>query len=178
MRWANGMGVTTEIAVHPADASLDDFHWRVSVARMVEDTSFSTMPGIDRTLVVVDGAGIDLAVGSAQLRRLDTSSEPFSFPGDMPTFGHVVNGPISNFNVMTCRQHGNHHVERVVVSGTVPVWTTGVTIIHAVNALTAGVFELATGDTATVSGPSVCLYLEGHEANAIIVRINPAIESR
>jgi environmental stress-induced protein Ves len=171
------MGVTTEIAIFPADASLDNFRWRVSVARVVADTSFSTLLGIDRTLVVVDGAGIDLAVGSEELRRLDPLSEPFRFPGDVPTFGHLVNGPVSNFNVMTDHRSDNHYVERVVVSGIAALWTTGVTIIYAVNALTANEVELAPGDTAIVSGPPVCLHLGGHEANAIVARISPRADS-
>jgi environmental stress-induced protein Ves len=32
--WKNGGGSTTEIAVQPAGASLDDFDWRVSMARV------------------------------------------------------------------------------------------------------------------------------------------------
>ena len=178
MHWANGMGVTTEIAVFPADAGLDDFHWRVSVARMVEDTSFSTLPGIDRTLVVVDGAGIDLAIGSEEPRRLGPFSEPFRFRGDVPTSGHLVDGPVSNFNVMTNRQSEDHHVERVVVSGTAALLTTGVTIIYAIHALVANESGLAPGDTAIVSGPPICVHLKGNEANAIVARIVPGTDRR
>ena len=32
MPWKNGGGATTEIAVHPHDAGLADFEWRVSIA--------------------------------------------------------------------------------------------------------------------------------------------------
>ncbi len=172
MRWANGMGVTTEIAVFPADAGLDDFHWRVSVARMTADAAFSPLPGIDRTLVVVDGVGLDLAVGSGGLRRLGLNSEPFRFPGDVPAFGRLVNGPVSNFNVMTDRRTGDHQVERVRVNGTFTLWTTGSTIIYALGALTANEVDMAPGDTAIVGDPPTCLQLEGQEANALLARIS------
>ena len=53
MPWKNGRGETTEIAVHPAGASIDDFGWRVSMAGVAEDGDFSLFPGIAITLTVV-----------------------------------------------------------------------------------------------------------------------------
>ena len=38
MPWANGGGVTHELAVHPIDASLQSFDWRVSLAEVREPT--------------------------------------------------------------------------------------------------------------------------------------------
>ncbi len=171
MRWANGSGTTTEIAVHPADATLDSFAWRVSLARMVEDAAFSVMPDVDRTLLVVHGHGIDLAVGSRRPCRLGRSSEPFGFSGDLPAFARLVSGPVSNLNVMTRRGRGRHHVQRLRVAGTVELPTTGLTIIHAVGALTAGDLALADGDTAIVGEPSTCVRLHAREADAIVIRL-------
>ena len=62
MPWKNGLGSTTEIAIFPANAKLDDFDWRVSMAQVTSDGPFSSFPGIDRTLLVIDGAGIGSAM--------------------------------------------------------------------------------------------------------------------
>jgi len=50
MPWKNGGGTTTEIAVAPEGASLNDFDWRISMAHVGADGPFSSFPGIDRTL--------------------------------------------------------------------------------------------------------------------------------
>ena len=57
-RWKNGAGWTREIALGPAGASADDFGWRLSVAELEHDAPFSAFPGIDRCIVVIDGAGM------------------------------------------------------------------------------------------------------------------------
>ncbi|MBM7325185.1 HutD family protein, partial [Agrobacterium sp. S2] len=49
MPWKNGGGVTTEIIVHPAKASMADFDWRISMANVAQDGPFSIFPGVDRT---------------------------------------------------------------------------------------------------------------------------------
>ena len=171
MRWANGRGTTTEIAIHPADAGLDSFHWRVSLASMIEDAPFSILPGVDRTLVVADGHGIELTVGTRRPHRVDQSGDPFTFPGDVPAFARLVSGPVSNLNVMTRRGHGDHRVERLHVEETVELSTTGLTIIHAVGSLTADDLALVNGDTAIVSGPPTRIQLDGRKADAIVIRL-------
>jgi environmental stress-induced protein Ves len=52
--WKNGLGVTREIAVEPVGASMDDFLWRVSIADVDTASPFSTFPGIDRTIVLLE----------------------------------------------------------------------------------------------------------------------------
>ena len=42
MPWKNGAGVTREVAAWPPEARLDDFGWRVSMARVERDGPFST----------------------------------------------------------------------------------------------------------------------------------------
>ena len=138
---------------------------------MVEDAPFSILPGVDRTLVVVNGHGIELTLGTRRPRRLGRSGDPFSFPGDVPAFARLVSGPVSNLNVMTRRGHGDHRVERLRVEGTVGLSTTGLTIIHVVGSLTADGLALANGDTAVVSGPPTRIQLDGREADAIVIRL-------
>ena len=62
MPWKNGGGETVEVIVHPEGASLSDFGWRVSMATVASDGPFSVFPGIDRTLAVLSGEGMDLSI--------------------------------------------------------------------------------------------------------------------
>ncbi|HXZ10527.1 MAG TPA: HutD family protein, partial [Paraburkholderia sp.] len=63
--WKNGGGVTREVAAYPQGAGLDTFVWRVSVADVSQPGPFSRFAGIDRTLVLLSGAGmlLDVAQG-------------------------------------------------------------------------------------------------------------------
>lgn len=101
MPWKNGGGETIEIAVHPKNADTSSFDWRVSMARVEMDGPFSSFPGIDRTLAILDGAGIELSVEGQDVARIEDA--PRSFPGDVTTSARLINGPITDLNVMTRR---------------------------------------------------------------------------
>ncbi|MCX7318304.1 MAG: HutD family protein [Hyphomicrobiales bacterium] len=116
MPWKNGMGSTTEIAISPADATLDDFDWRISMAHVASDGPFSSFATIDRTLLVLEGNGIDLSVDARAPVRIDRDTI-HSFPGDQPTAARLVAGPITDLNVMTRRDVLSHYVQRVRISG-------------------------------------------------------------
>src|SRR3546814_10305481 len=58
MPWKNGGGSTTEVAVAPDGAGLDEFDWRISMAVVGADGPFSGFPGVDRTLAVPARAGL------------------------------------------------------------------------------------------------------------------------
>lgn len=111
--WKNGGGSTTEIAVEPSDASLDDFDWRVSMARVASDGPFSEFAGIDRTLAVIKGDGLSLAIGNAAPVVLDGNSEPVHFPGETPTSARLLAGEIIDLNVMTRRNRFEHRLRRI-----------------------------------------------------------------
>lgn len=111
--WKNGGGSTTEIAVAPAGASLDDFDWRISTARVASDGPFSEFPGIDRTLAVVRGEGLVLTIGQHAPLTLACGSEPISFPGDVPTSARLTAGEIGDLNVMTRRGRFRHRMRRI-----------------------------------------------------------------
>ena len=103
MPWKNGLGVTEEIAIAPDGAALaDPFLWRLSSALVQADGPFSLFPGYDRTLVVVDGAGMILDVDGKRttLARL---GDPFVFPGEASVMSTLSEGPIRDFNVMALR---------------------------------------------------------------------------
>ena len=117
MPWKNGGGTTTEIAVSPEGASLSDFDWRVSMAQVGADGPFSSFPGLDRTLCVLTGEGIRLAFGDGEAVTLDAASAPFAFAADRAVTGVLVDGPISDLNVMSRRGAWTHSVERLLGPG-------------------------------------------------------------
>lgn len=111
--WKNGGGETTEIAVSPPGAGLDNFDWRVSTARVAKDGPFSTFPGVDRTLAVLSGAGVSLRVGGRPPVTLTTSTPPFAFPADLPTRAELLQDAIADLNVMVRRGKFTHRVTHV-----------------------------------------------------------------
>jgi environmental stress-induced protein Ves len=112
MPWKNGGGETVEIAVFPPDASVDDFDWRISMAMVASDGPFSIFPGIDRTLSILDGNGMSLSINGAVPIVMSETSEPLSFAADVPVDAVLVDGPITDLNVMTRRGRFSHRVER------------------------------------------------------------------
>ncbi|RZT41248.1 HutD/Ves family protein [Cupriavidus agavae] len=102
--WKNGGGTTREIAVWPPGAGMDAFAWRVSVADIATDGPFSAFPGIDRQIVLLDGAGVHLqAHDDSFCHKLLKVGEPFAFSGDTAVHATLVDGATRDFNVMTRR---------------------------------------------------------------------------
>lgn len=170
MPWKNGGGTTTEIAVAPEGASLNDFDWRISMAHVGQDGPFSSFPGIDRTLSVLTGAGIALAFGDGERMRLDRSSAPYAFAADRAVDGLLVDGPIDDLNVMSRRGRWRHRVERLSGAGSLDA-TEGLLVLVSrkgdwqVNGAT-----LAAGDSAVLDAPGgVELVASGGEAELYAV---------
>lgn len=116
--WKNGNGVTHEVAVHPEGADLDGLIWRLSLAEVAVEGPFSTLPGVDRTLAVVEGGGVDLDFGAGTV-RLALGGPPLAFPGEAPVAAWLVAGPVVNFNVMTRRDAAQHRLTVAAVPGAV-----------------------------------------------------------
>jgi len=73
--WKNGKGETTELAINDG-GTLDDFDWRISMAKVVEDGVFSSFPGYLRNLILIDGNGMDLQHDQLSVDQLE---RPLSF---------------------------------------------------------------------------------------------------
>ena len=111
MPWKNGGGQTTEIAMHPPGAALDAFAWRVSVADVEQDGPFSRFAGIDRTLVLLAGAGMRLT-GDGEPLELRTplrAGQLFRRPNRRCS---LVDGPVRDFNLMVRRGSGTRRRRR------------------------------------------------------------------
>jgi len=102
MPWANGRGTSYEIASDRDDAG--DWSWRVAFAPVNEDGPFSMMPGVDRELVVIEGAGMDLDVDGTVLKCLP--GRVVGFSGDSTTIARLVDGPVVDLGLMVRRGRG------------------------------------------------------------------------
>ncbi|NTA39272.1 HutD family protein [Agrobacterium salinitolerans] len=131
MPWKNGGGVTTEIIVHPANASMADFDWRISMADVAQDGPFSIFDGIDRTLCILEGNGMSLSIDACEPVSLTMESDPLPFAADVSVYAVLGNGPIVDLNVMSRRRHYAHRVERHRGALTVHSTVSTATVIFA-----------------------------------------------
>ncbi|SPB12940.1 histidine utilization protein HutD [Caballeronia novacaledonica] len=109
--WKNGGGVTREIAAGPAGASLDAFAWRLSLADVASDGAFSAFAGVDRVLVLLDGAGMRLTQADGRVHTLDAPLAIARFAGETPIHATLINGPTRDFNVMVRRDRARAAVD-------------------------------------------------------------------
>jgi len=114
MAWANGGGTTYQVMTSPDGADLDTFDWRVSLAQFVSGGPFSSFPGIDRILLLTEGAGMQLLVDGATvpLDRFDIAR----FAGEATTSATLPSGPTRDLNVMTRRGRCTAELDLLVVS--------------------------------------------------------------
>jgi uncharacterized protein len=158
MPWKNGAGSTVEIAAAPADAGLDSFDWRISMADIIADGPFSQFPGVDRTIAVLSGEGLSLSHPGHERLQVTQTSAPVRFPGDAEAKAMLLGGPVSGLNVMTRRGAFTHTVLRL--GGGPPRWLMSAATVALVLSRSAGVVladengsgELGSGDAALLDG--------------------------
>lgn len=115
MPWKNGGGVTTEIAIAPAGATLDNFDWRVSTAQVDAAGPFSRFAGIDRSLAVIAGGRLTMHRADFEAVMLAPGEAPVRFPGEADVHA-TLDAPLSDFNVMTRRDAWAHHAEAITLA--------------------------------------------------------------
>lgn len=103
MPWKNGGGVTRELLrlPHPSDPAR--FLMRLSIASVASSGPFSVFPGVDRTLLILEGAGVALSREGAPEVVLGRRSPPFVFPGEANIDCRLLEGPVRDFNLMVDR---------------------------------------------------------------------------
>ncbi len=175
MPWKNGGGETTEIAVFPSDAGLDDFDWRVSMATVAESGPFSTFEGVDRTLAVLEGAGLVLSVDGRIPIGLTVNSEPLAFAADAPTRAGLIDGAIRDLNVMTRRGRLTHRVFRKVLAESLDIPASAETVLLVVHSgrlrVTADGENADIGELDAVILQGAALRVEG-KAQVFVVEID------
>ncbi len=106
MRWKNGGGWTSEIAISPSgsEAARAQFDWRISIAEIENDCAFSSFPGYDRIISALDGGGMELTFNDEQSVILDQPRQLARFAGEWRTECRLLAGPTRDFNVMVKRE--------------------------------------------------------------------------
>jgi environmental stress-induced protein Ves len=160
--WRNGGGITREIAARPEGAGMDDFDWRVSLAEVGADGPFSAFPDVDRTLTLVEGAGMDLTVGGER-RLVDVRHVPQDFRGDVPTDCRLLSGPVVNLNVMWRRSGGRTAPAVAVVRGRLPLAEDTLIVVLDGTAEVAGL-TLGRYDAVLLTGEDAVLHTRGRTA--------------
>ncbi len=114
--WKNGGGSTMEIAISPPGAGLMEFDWRISLATITASGPFSSFPGIDRSLMLVEGDSVQLTFEGTRKVTLSAAQPMLWFPGEAAVSAQVK-GVTTDFNVMTRRDRCRHQLEKITVPG-------------------------------------------------------------
>lgn len=171
--WRNGGGVTRQLAIHPPEATVaDPFMWRISSAKVAGSGPFSPFPGMDRTLLLLEGSGLRIDLEGMPSLHLDQPLVPVSFSGDVPAAGHLEGAPCLDFNVFTRRTAFRHAVE-VIDSPTSPGACDLLFAYAAVGAFNAQGLPVAEGSALQASeiDPSLLL-IPDPGARTILIRIH------
>lgn len=118
MPWKNGGGTTLQLAIAPAGTGLEDFAWRISSAQVAVDGAFSSFPGIDRSLAVLAGNGLRLQREDGQVETLHSAGAIAFFAGEEVIDAQLLDGPITDLNLMTRRSLWTHQVQLQKWQGT------------------------------------------------------------
>lgn len=113
--WKNAGGSTTEIAVYPPEAGFEEFDWRLTLATVSADGPFSLFPGVERTLVLLEGHGLSLDIDGDT--ALVSDAEPIAFDGENRVHATLNRGPSTVFNAMTRLDRCWHRFGRRVLGG-------------------------------------------------------------
>jgi environmental stress-induced protein Ves len=116
--WLNGGGLTREVA-SVGGTGPQGFDWRVSIADVNEAGPFSTFPGVDRIITVVQGEGMALVIDGVE--HVLSLNEPLGFDGASRTECSRLTGPVRDLNVMTRRDRLSASVAIRNLSETRPI---------------------------------------------------------
>lgn len=134
MPWKNGQGSTEEVIAFPPGSDVASFGWRLSIAHVAADGPFSVFAGIDRTIALLDGAGLFLDLPGETV-ELGTKTDPFAFSGDLTISSRNKGGATVDLNIMTRRGQFRHRMSRIrggiieiAVPGTILVFNEATTL--------------------------------------------------
>lgn len=117
MPWKNGGGSTTELAIFPPGATLENFVWRLSSAYVESAGPFSHFAGVDRSLAILSGDGLILHGHDEHSVpthvHLDQGSQAYRFPGELAIQAELCGGPVLDLNLMTRRDICGHVMHRL-----------------------------------------------------------------
>ena len=159
MPWKNGKGLTEEIMAFPTGSTVEDFDWRLSIAHVVEDGPFSLFPGVDRSIALLDGAGLRLDLPNGDSKVLAPDGQPFAFAGEWAISSNNIDGPTIDLNIMTRRGCYQHSMRRYRSAGPLRIRADSDTILVF---KTAAVVETSAGAITVDPFSSILLEMGEH----------------
>jgi environmental stress-induced protein Ves len=176
MPWKNGGGVTRELLKIPHPTEPARFLARLSIATVASSGPFSVFPGVDRTLMLLEGAGMALSVGGAPEVMLQERWQPFPFPGEADTRCRLLDGPVQDFNLMVDRASAASTLEvvRLAPGERRAVEGTEAVLLHGLaGRASVGEEPLAAQETLWLQAPGT-LALRSQEGAALVaIRLLP-----
>ena len=103
MPWKNGLGITREVISRPASDGSGVFDWRISLATVGVSGPFSIFAGIDRTIAVLKGDGMQLTVDGGREPPLLVDSPPFAFSGNARSLILAESGEVDAAGILRLR---------------------------------------------------------------------------
>lgn len=128
MPWKNGLGITREVISRPASDGSGGFDWRISLATVGASGPFSVFAGIDRTIAVLQGDGMQLTVDGRREPPLLVASPPFAFSGDAEVQADCLGGETLDLNMMSRRGVFVHRMTKIAVSAAQTLSVSGDTV--------------------------------------------------
>jgi len=110
MPWQNGGGTTRELFRIPHESEENKFYFRISVAHLNQSSLFSTYPGIDRFLMLLEGKGFMLHFEDKSHVKLASPFDSYEFEGEEKIQCELIDKNCLDFNVMTDRSWGHSTV--------------------------------------------------------------------
>jgi len=169
--WKNAGGTTQEIAISPANASLQNFTWRLSMARITGPGPFSLFPQTDRILTVLEG--------TLRLEFQDQSPislaplQPHAFSGESPCQGTPLNGPVLDLNIMLKRGHASAEIKILAAGQSVAATEATTTLIVALQPtqiqIEGHAYALTLHDAQHLSGVTTTVSVIQGQAAAITI---------
>ena len=138
--WRNGGGVTREVLASGGSGP-QGFDWRISIADVSQPGPFSTFPGVDRVITLVEGERMDLVIdGVVHVLGLH---ESLSFDGASQASCSLPAGPMRGLDVMTRSDRMSAAVAVRDLSETRPIAVSGSQVLVLLNgsAMVAGADE-------------------------------------
>jgi acyl-CoA thioester hydrolase len=157
--WRNGGGQTRELLREGEGAG--GFALRISVAEVESSGPFSRFPGVSRAICLLGGAGLSLFRADGLALRLSVGDPVFCFSGEDDWQAELIEGPVTDLNVMTDRASLGAAVWRCP-PGAVPGG-----LLFVVDSGTVGGEAVPACTLVELDGPSVC------SAPSIAIQLSP-----
>ena len=98
MRWKNGAGTTLEIAAQGREG--EAFDWRLSMARVEGDCSFSSFEGYERHTTLVEGPGFELSGADGRVLAFARVGTVHAYAGAVPWACRLRGGACWDLNLI------------------------------------------------------------------------------